>query len=110
MRELVSGAVTGHVGDSLCAAVAEAWKPLTLSLSDPLVNRTARRGGWKIPVGYRTWVNAEVGTVRHTEKGLASREMAGGTLLSAPDDWPADRVVAAMTASLAANGLEEIPH
>lgn len=91
LRELVSGGVTGPVGDTLCAAVAETWKPLTLSLSDPLVNRAARRGGWKIPVGYRTWVNAEVGTIRHTKEGLASCELAGGTLLSAPDDWPADR-------------------
>lgn len=108
VREIAPGGVTAEMGDALCAAVAEAWTPAALSLSDLLVNRTARRGGWKIPVGYRTWVNAEAGTIRHTEEGLASRELTGGTLLSAPDDWPADRVVAAMTATLATNGLEEI--
>ncbi|AYE95832.1 hypothetical protein C0J29_14480 [Mycobacterium paragordonae] len=98
------------MGDALCAAVAEAWTPAALSLSDLLVTRTARRGGWKIPVGYRTWVNTELGTISQLEEGLTSTELAGGMLISAPDEWPADRVVAAMTATLAANGLEEIPH
>lgn len=110
LRELVSGAVTGQVGDTLCAAVAEAWTPLTLSLSDPLVNSTARRGGWKIPVGYRTWVSSEVGSITQLAEGLTATELAAGTLISAPDDWPADRVVAAMIATLADNGLDEIPH
>jgi hypothetical protein len=31
-------------------------------------------------------------------------------LISAPDDWSAERVVAAMTETLAANGLDEVPH
>lgn len=109
LRELVFGGVTSKVGDTLCAAVAEAWNPLTLSLSDLLVNRTARRGGWKIPVGYRIWVDAQVGTINQLEQGLTATELAGGTLISAPDDWPAERVVAAMTATLAANRLNEIP-
>ncbi|OBF24248.1 hypothetical protein [Mycobacterium kubicae] len=110
LRELVSGGVTGDIGDTLCMAVAEAWEPLALSLSDPAVNRIARRGGWKIPVGYRTWVSGYVGPIEELAGGLASRELADGTLISAPDDWSADRVVAAMTASLAANGLDEVPH
>lgn len=31
-------------------------------------------------------------------------------MISAPDDWPTDRVVAAMTETLSANDLDEIPH
>jgi hypothetical protein len=43
LRELVTGGATGEVGDTVCAAVAEAWEPLMLSLSNLPVNRTARR-------------------------------------------------------------------
>jgi len=110
VREIVRDGVTGEKGDTLCAAVAEVWAPAALSLSDLLVDRAARRGGWKIPVGYRTWVNAEVGEISRAEAGLTAKELAGGVLITAPDDWPADRVVAAMTATLAASDLEEIPH
>ncbi|MCV7094341.1 hypothetical protein I2456_00205 [Mycobacterium kubicae] len=98
------------MGDTLCVAVVEAWKPLALSLADSAVNRTARRGGWKIPVGYRTWISGRVGPIKKLAKGLASRELAEGRLISAPDDWPADRVVAAMTATLTTNGLDEVSH
>ena len=61
--------------------------------------------GWS-----RTWISAEVGAVTQAEDGLTVTELAGGTMISAPDDWPADRVVAAMTETLTANGLDEVPH
>ncbi|WP_246398631.1 hypothetical protein [Mycobacterium vicinigordonae] len=73
MREVTSDGVTGKVGDTLSATVIDAWKPLTRSLSDPLVNRIARRGGWKIPLGYRTWVNAGVGAIHQLEKDSPPR-------------------------------------
>jgi hypothetical protein len=110
IREVAPGGVTAETGDILCAAVAEAWTPAALSLSDLTVNRTARRGGWKIPVGYRTWVSSEIGSIPQLAEGLTSTKVAAGTLISAPDDWLADRVVATMTTTLAANGLDEIPH
>lgn len=110
IREVAPGGVTAEIGDILCAAVAETWTPAALSLSDLLVNRTARRGGWKIPVGYRMWISSAVGVVDELADGLSAAELAAGTLISAPDDWSADRVVAAMTATLAANGLDEIAH
>lgn len=50
------------------------------------------------------------GEVNQVDEGLTLTELAGGFLISAPDAWPADRVVAAMTATLAVNGLDEIPH
>jgi hypothetical protein len=68
LRELLTGGVTGEVGDTVCAAVAEAWEPLMLSLSPPPVNRTARRGGWKIAACYRTWVSAQVGLINQLDK------------------------------------------
>jgi hypothetical protein len=110
LREKVSGALTGELGDAVCAAVASAWQPSTLKLTDSETNRAARRGNWKIGIGYRTWISAEVGTVGRVADGLTATELAGGTLISAPDDWPTERVVAAMAETLRANGLDDVPH
>ncbi|MGV0740704.1 hypothetical protein ABQF35_30605 [Mycobacterium syngnathidarum] len=110
LRETSPGGITSAVGDAVCAAVASAWRPATLTLTDSATNRLARRGGWKIGAGYRTWISSEVGTVSRVVDGLTATELAGGTLISALDDWPAERVVAAMTETLAANSLDEVPH
>ena len=110
LRETSSGGITSQVGDRVVAAVASAWHPATLTLTDSAANRLARRGNWKIGAGYRTWINSEVGTVSRAADGLTVTELAGGTLISAPDDWPAERVVAALTETLAANGLDEVLH
>jgi len=99
LRELAFGAVTGGTADTICATVAQTWEPSMFALADSSVNRTARRGNWKIGVGYRLWICAEVGTIVELAEGLASSSLAGGTLVSAPDDWPAERVVEAMTQS-----------
>ncbi len=42
--------------------------------------------------------------------GVRPAEVAGATLISAPDDWPAEQVVAAMTETLAAHSRDEVPH
>lgn len=110
LRETTEGVFTSADADAACSAVASAMKPAIVELGDLLVRRTARRGNWKIGVGYRTWISAEVGTVTHLVDLLTASELAGGTLISAPDDWPATRVVEAMTATLRENGLDEIPH
>lgn len=110
LRETQSGSVTGEHGTAVCAAVARIWAPSSFKLTDSLTNSAARRGGWKIGVGYRTWISAEVGAINHLVDRLTATEIAGGTLISAPDDWPAPRVVEAMTATLRENGLDEVPH
>ncbi len=110
LREAYIGALTSADGDAVCTAVAQAWEPAMLVLTDNPVRQLARRGNWKIGVGYRTWISAGVGTVSHLVDRLTATELAGGTLISAPDDWPAARVVEAMTATLRENGLDEVPH
>ncbi|SKX29328.1 Uncharacterised protein [Mycobacteroides abscessus subsp. massiliense] len=110
LKEIVPGSVTGSVGDAICAAIAETWKPANIMLTETIANRIARRSNWKILVGYRTWINATVGAVTQVAEGLTLTKLAGGALVSAPDDWPAERVVEAMTATLRANGLDEVPH
>ncbi|MGV0812319.1 hypothetical protein ABQF34_10190 [Mycolicibacterium boenickei] len=110
LREKVPGSLTSEQGDAVCAAVASTWRPSYLKLTDSATNRAARRGNWKIGIGYRTWISSEVGAISRVADGLIATELAGGTLISAPDDWPAERVVAAMTETLSVNGLDEVPH
>ena len=109
LREVAEGGVDSETGDAICRAVAEAFQPSALALADPAVRRLARRGGWKIGVGYRVWINQLVGAIQGVSAGLHAVNVAGGTLVSAPDDWQADRVVAAMAETLATNGLDVIP-
>lgn len=110
LTETTQGGVSSEVGDKVCAAVATTWQPATLTLTDSAANRLARRGNWKIGAGYRTWISKEVGAIDHLVDLLTKTELAGGTLISAPDDWPASRVVEAVTATLRENGLDEVPH
>lgn len=110
LRETVAGAVTSALGDTLCSIVVQEWQPAALELADTSVALLARRGGWKIGVGYRTWISAQVAAVTQVAEGLTMSKLADGTLISAPDDWPATRVVEAVTATLRENGLDEVPH
>lgn len=109
VRELVPGSVTSDVADLLCASVVDTFDPAMVKLSDSPVNRLARRGGWKIGVGYRLWLHADVGAITELADGLTSTPLATGTLISAPDDWSAEQVVAAITQTLTANDLDEVP-
>lgn len=110
VRETIPGTFTSQAADALCAAVASTWQPATLKFTDAATNSAARRGNWKIGIGYRTWISTDIGTVAQAAEGLAVNELASGTMISAPDHWPTDRVVAAMTQTLAMNGLDEVPH
>lgn len=110
LREMYTGALTSADGDAVSAAVAGAWKPAMCDLTDDPVRRLARRGNWKIGVGYRTWISSLVGAVTQVADGLTVSKLAGGVLISAPDDWAAERVVDAVTATLRLNGLDEVPH
>jgi hypothetical protein len=110
LNEITPGGLTASAGDIVCQAVAETWQPATLVLSDDPVRQLARRGNWKIAVGYRMWISSEVGAVHQLSDQLAATGLAGGTMISAPDIWPASRVVEATTATLRENGLDEVPH
>ena len=100
LRQNVPGTLASELGSAVCAVVASTWRPSTVKLTDSVTNHAAREGNWKIGVGYRTWINTEVGTVTQAAKGLTVTKVAGGALISAPDNWSAVRVVAAMTETL----------
>ena len=110
LRDITPALLTTEMCDDLATAVILSWEPSTAVFSDNPVRQTARRGNWKIGVGYRTWISSEVGTVSRLADGLSATQLASGTMISAPDDWPAERVVRAMTETLTANGLDEVPH
>lgn len=110
LLETLPGGISSEVADAVATAVASAWRPATLTLTDTAANRLARRGNLKIGAGYRTWISSEVGSITHVAEGLTVSELTGGTLISAPDTWPAEQVVAALTDTLNANGLDEVPH
>lgn len=109
LRNMVEGAVDAAAGDAVVHAVVEHWQPASVTLADAELLRTARRGGWRIGFGYRVWISTAVGSVAEVAPGLTTAPFADGTLISAPDDWPAADVIAALGSTFASNGLDEIP-
>ncbi len=104
------GVVSGEQGDALVAAMVEAWSPLSVVLSTGALNVLAKRGMWKISAGYRLWLSDEVGPIGAVAEGVTKSRLGGGTLLSVPDEWDAQRVVDAMAVTRELNGLDELPH
>lgn len=102
--------LTAAQGDALVAAMVDAWSPLSVVLSTGSLNALARRGMWKISAGYRLWLSDEVGPVGAVAEGVTKSRLAGGWLLSVPDEWDAQRVVDAMAVTRELNGLDELPH
>lgn len=110
IKEVIPRTFTGEVADTAIRAVIESWTPLVAALRDEETLIEAGRGGWSIPVGYRTWIADSVGEVATAADGIATQRLAGGSYLSAPDAWDADAVVDAMLETFSANGLDKIRH
>ncbi|MFE3997200.1 hypothetical protein ACFX43_00165 [Nocardioides sp. YIM B13467] len=110
VRPTQTDAFTARVVDDIAISTIEAWEPAALAFRDEETLMTARRGGWSIPVGYRTWIADSVGHVDAATHGIASQHVAGGSYLSAPDGWDADAVVHGMLQTFSANGLDKIRH
>lgn len=108
IREVIPRTFTGEVADAAIRAVVESWTPLVAALRDEETLIEAGRGGWSIPVGYRTWIADSVGQVATAANGIAAQRLAGGSYLSAPDSWDADAVVDGMLQTFSANGLDKI--
>lgn len=110
IKEVIPQTFTGEVADAAIRAVIESWTPLVAALRDEETLIEAGRGGWSIPVGYRTWIADSVGQVDTAAHGIAAQRLAGGSYLSAPDGWDADAVVDGMLQTFSANGLDKIRH
>ena len=95
--------------DASVHAAVTAFDPAFVTGQERAVLRMTRRGRWKIPFGYRVWINDWVGTITSHAEGLTTERLGNGTLIKVPDTWPAQRVVDALTETFQANNLDEVP-
>ena len=102
-------ASAGELWDASVHAAVTAFDPAFVTGQERAVLRMTRRGGWKISFGYRVWINDWVGVVASHVEGLGVERIGDGTLIRVPDDWPAQRVVDALTDTFQANHLDEVP-
>ena len=102
-------ASAGELWDASVHAAVTAFDPAFVTGQERAVLRMTRRGGWKISFGYRVWINDWVGNVTSHAEGLTTERLGNGTLIRVPDDWPAQRVVDAVTDTFQANHLDEVP-
>mgnify|MGYP000919854063 FL=1 len=102
-------ASAGELWDASVHAAVTAFDPAFVTGQERAVLRMTRRGRWKIPFGYRVWINDWVGTVTSHAEGLTAERLGNGTLIKVPDTWPAQQVVDALTTTFQANNLDEVP-
>ena len=102
-------ASAGELWDASVHAAVMAFDPTFVTGQERAVLRMTRRGGWKIPFGYRVWINDWVGTVTTHAEGVTTERLGNGTLIRVPDTWPAQQVVDALTETFQANNLDEVP-
>ena len=102
-------ASVGELWDASVRAAVTAFDPAFVTGQEMTILMITRRGGWKISFGYRVWINDWVGNVTSHAEGLTAERLGNGTLIRVPDDWPAQRVVDALTDTFQANHLDEVP-
>ncbi len=101
-------ASAGELWDASVHAAVTAFDPAFVTCQEMTILMMTRRGGWKISFGYRVWINDWVGNVTSHAEGLTTERLGNGTLIRVPDDWPAQRVVDALTDTFQANHLDEV--
>ena len=101
-------ASAGELWDASVHAAVMAFDPAFVTGQEMTILMMTRRGGWKISFGYRVWINDWVGNVTSHAEGLTTERLGNGTLIRVPDDWPAQRVVDALTDTFQANHLDEV--
>ena len=102
-------ASAGELWDASVHAAVMAFDPAFATGQEMTILMMTRRGEWKIPFGYRVWINDWVGTVTSHAEGVTTERLGNGTLIRVPDTWPAQRVVDALTETFQANDLDEVP-
>ena len=102
-------ASAGELWDASVHAAVTAFDPAFVTGQERAVLRMTRRGRWKIPFGYRVWINDWVGKITSHAEGLTTERLGNGTLIKVPDTWPAQQVVDALTETFQTNNLDEVP-
>lgn len=91
--------------DSLVRLTVEIWDPIMVSFS----TRALVSMDWGIHTGWRVWLRHDLGSVTTTVDGVTARDLAGGTLIAASDEWSTEQVKSAVGATLTVNGLTTLP-
>ena len=102
-------ASAGELWDASVHAAVTAFDPAFVTGQEMTILMMTRQDAWEIPFGYRVWINDWVGNVTSHAEGLTTERLGNGTLIRVPDDWPAQRVVDALTDTFQANHLDEVP-
>ena len=102
-------ASAGELWDASVHAAVTAFDPAFVTGQEMTILMMTRQDAWEIPFGYRVWINDWVGNVTSHAEGLTTERLGNGTLIRVPDDWPAQRVVDALTTTFQANNLDEVP-
>ena len=105
------GPIDSAVVDPIVEGVVDAWEPLAGNFRDRAVLRLARPStSWQVPIGHRIWLHQDIATIDQAAAGITITHREAGTVLAAPDDWPAHQVVDAMRETLAMNNVDSVPH
>ena len=102
-------ASAGELWDASVHAAVMAFDPAFVTGQEMTILMMTRRGEWKIPFGYRVWINDWVGKITTHAEGLTTERLGNGTLIKVPDTWPAQQVVDALTETFQTNNLDEVP-
>ena len=102
-------ASAGELWDASIHAAVTAFDPAFAVGQEMTILMMTRRGGWKIPFGYRVWINDWIGKITSHAEGLTTERLGNGTLIKVPDTWPAQQVIDALTETFQTNNLDEVP-
>lgn len=105
------GPIDTSVVDPIIEAVVDVWEPLAGNFRDDTVLDLALpTTSWQVPIGHRIWLHQDIATIDQVAAGITITHRETGTVLAAPDDWPAHQVVDAMRETLAMNNVDSVPH
>lgn len=92
------------------AAMITAFDPVVVSFHDAELNLCdPRRDSWAVPLGYYVWINDSVGPIKSFAPGLQVARLKNGTLITVPDEWPAEKVAESLLETYSQNNIRDIP-
>ena len=91
-------------------AMITAFDPVVVSFHDAELNLCdPRRDSWAVPLGYYVWINDLIGPIKSFAPGLQVTHLKNGTLITVPDEWPAEIVAESLLETYSQNNIRDIP-
>lgn len=91
-------------------AMISAFDPIVVSFHDAELNLCdPRRDSWAVPLGYYVWINDSVGPIKSFAPGLQVARLKNGTLITVPNEWPAEKVAESLLETYSQNNIRDIP-